>query len=77
MKHQRKSKRLQQTFNHLDLIASYEVQSNSVNNANDEHTITCRYFQLKNFIKEVGRAVMVETISNDDECENVSPIQAI
>ena len=35
MKHQRKSKRLQQTFNHLDLITSYEIQSDSVNNAND------------------------------------------
>ncbi|GER60105.1 hypothetical protein ULMA_22130 [Patiriisocius marinus] len=68
---------MQQTFNHFNLITSYEVQSDSVNNANDEDTIASGYFQLKNFIKEVGRAVMVETISNDNECENISPIQAV
>ena len=77
MKHQRKSKRLQQTFNHFNLITSYEIQSDSVNNANDKNTIACCYFKLKNFIEEVGRAVMVKTIGNDNECENVSPIQAV
>ena len=77
MKHQRKSKRLQQTFNHFNLITSYEIQSDSVNNANDKNAITRGYFQFKNFIKEVGRAVMVKTIGNDNECENVSPIQAV